>query len=274
MRQKVKSLSIFLRQFTLILLLVPFSSHVCLGETLYERSIAQFKAKALKVSPNKFTFVVLGDSRDGDAVFKKALRLARSYDPLFILHGGDYSGSGGEAETARFLLLVNQSVPDIPLFVVMGNHEDRGIFAKQIGPFDFTVQSKRLGLTLVALDNSDNVLKRAELDYLLSRLSSAGRAGFVAMHVPPKTGRWEWHTFTEGAEDLRRILEKSHLQGVFFSHMHLYDRAEFGGVPAIITGGAGAPLYRIGFPGDPEHHIVVVRVKNGKASYSKVPIPE
>jgi len=259
-----------LRQCALVLLLVQ----VCLGATLYERSSAQFKARAQQTHRDDYTFVVLGDSRDGDAMFKKALALARSFHPLFILHGGDYSESGGDEETRRFLAIVNGIAPEIPLFVVMGNHENRDVFAREIGPFDFTLQSKRLGLTLVAVDNSDYALKPAELDYLRSRLSLATGASFVAMHVPPRTERWSWHTFTEGADDLERLLADGRVQGAFFSHMHLYDRSVFGGVPAIITGGAGAPLVIFGFPGEAVHHILVVRVKNGKASFEKVRIPK
>ena len=269
---EIKSLSVFMRQFALVVALVPLFVQPCFAQTMYERSMAQFKAKALKANAKDFTFVVLGDSRDGDPVFKKALRLARSYEPLFILHGGDYSDKGGEGETARFLQLVHENVPDMPLFVVMGNHENRGVFAKQIGPLNFTVESKRLGLTLICLDNSDNALRPEGLEYLRTGLSAAGRAVFVAMHVPPKTKRWSWHTFREGVDDLKAILEKSQVQGVFFSHMHLYDRFEFGGAPAIITGGAGGPLATFAYPGKAVYHIVVVRVKDGKASYSMVPL--
>ena len=264
----------FLCRVALLLLLVPVLPQTCLGETLFERSTARLAAKAPQAKPNDFTFVVLGDSRDGEAVFKKALRLAQSFHPLFILHGGDYSGRGSEKETVKFLRQLQESVPDTPFFVVMGNHENRSVFAKFIGPADFTVENKRLGLTLVAVDNSDNALKAPELEYLRSRLSSAVGGAFLAMHVPPKTENWDWHTFTEGADELKGILAKGRVQGVFFSHVHLYARSEYGGVPAIITGGAGAPLYTSGFPGDPVYHILVVRVKNGKASYAKVPLPQ
>jgi len=270
---KRRFLPAFLRQCALILILVPALAQFCPGATLYDRSLAQFKAGARGAPPSDYSFVMLGDSRGGDAVFQRALKLARSFHPLFILHGGDYSESGGEEETRRFLSMVNQSVPEIPFFVVMGNHENREVFVRRIGPLDFTLESKRLDLTLVAVDNSDNLLKPAELDYLRSRLPSAGRASFVAMHVPPKTERWNWHTFSEGAAALREILAKGRVQGALFAHVHLYDRSEFGGVPAIITGGAGAPLVWIGFPGDPVHHILVVRVKSGRASFSQVPVP-
>ena len=263
------------RLFTCLLTLLIIGLHpgAGCGATLYERSVMQFEARAEHASPHEYSFVILGDSRGGDTVFEKALRLARSFQPLFILHGGDYSQSGGENETDRFLDLVHQGVPDIPLFVVLGNHENREVFARRIGPADFTLKNGRLGLTLVALDNSDNTLKASQLQYLRSRLSSATGASFVAMHVPPRTERWGWHTFSEGADQLGKILAQGRVQGAIFSHVHLYDRSEFGGVPAIITGGAGAPLVRFGFPGEALYHILVVRVSDGKATFRKVPIP-
>jgi predicted phosphohydrolase len=92
------------------------------------------------------------------------------------------------------------------------------------------------------------------------------------MHVPPKTERWNWHTFTEGADELGRILTEGRVQGALFSHVHLFDRSEFAGIPAIITGGAGAHLVSFGFPGEPVYHILVVRVTNGKATFKMVPI--
>ena len=260
-------------RFALALLMLPLLAQISSGATLYQRSLEQFKVRAQHASPRDYSFVILGDSRGGDAVFKKALRLARSFQPLFVVHGGDYSEQGGEDATRQFLDLVNRNLGLIPCFVVMGNHENRDVFARSIGPFDFTVESSRLGLTLVALDNSDEVLKPAQLDYLQSRLSAAKGARFVAMHVPPRTKRWTWHTFTEGADALGRILAQWPVQGAFFSHVHLYDRSEFAGVPAIITGGAGAPLANFGFPGDPVYHILVVRVIDGKASFRKVLLP-
>ena len=269
---KNKLASIILWQFGFILLLVPFFSRVCHGETLYQRSLPQLTAKAQQADPDDYTFVVLGDSRDGDEIFKKALLAAKAYNPLFILHGGDYSNRGGEAETARFLSLVNQSVPDIPLFVVIGNHENCNVFIKEIGPYNFTLTSKRLGFKLVALNNANGELRAPELDLLRRELASASGAVFVAMHIPPQTKRWRGHTFTRGADDLQKILAKSQVQGAFFSHSHMFDRSEFGGVPSFITGGAGAPLVWFSLQGETVHHFLVVRVKKGKATYQMVPL--
>jgi hypothetical protein len=263
---------IFPRTFLLVSLLVHLFATACCAEPLYERSMALFRAAEPKANPQDYSFVVLGDSRDGDAVFRKTLKLAKSYHPLFILHGGDYSPRGGEVETANFLSIVKETVPEIPLFVVMGNHESCNVFGREIGPVDFTVQSAKLGFAVVVVDDSSNVLGPSQIAYLRSRLSAAPAIRFVAMHVPPRTERWTWHTFTEGSQELKSILAEDKVTLAFFSHVHLFATGTYGGVPAVITGGAGAPLVTDGFPGDPIYHFVLVQVKNGKVTYEKIPV--
>lgn len=262
----------FLRPLYIALLLVPLACQTCQGETLYERSSFLLEAKALQALADDYSFVVMGDSRDGDRTFLKVLALARSYNPLFILHAGDYSNKGSEAETANFLSLLRRSVPELPVFVVVGNHEERGVFAKEVGPLNFTLEVPRLGLKLVALDNADSALRPAEQERLRRELASLPATAFVAMHVPPRTGRWRGHTFTEGAEELKKTLAGSRVQGLFFAHSHLYDSSEFAGIPAFITGGAGAPLVWFTRHGETVNHILLVRVKKGRASYRMVPL--
>jgi len=232
--------------------------------TLYERSLEKFQVRSEQASPADFTFVVLGDSRGNDGVFKKALALAGGYNPLFILHGGDYSDHGSDRETDHFLAMVHDGVPEAPLFVVLGNHEkQRKVFAEKIGPSNFTLDSARLKLRVIALDNADYALKIPELNDLHRQLAAKRENTFVAMHIPPKTERWSWHTFSDGAEELVNALAENGVRAAFYFHVHLYDRDEIKGVLSIITAGAGAPLTKFGFPGEPVYHIVVVRVKNG-----------
>ena len=216
--------------------------------SLYERSLEKLQAGIERVSPADYTFVVLGDSRENDSVFRKTLALAKTYDPLFILHGGDYSNKGSDKETDHFLEMVNSIVPDVPFFVVMGNHENRKVFAQKIGPFNFSLDSARLKLKVIALDNANYVLKVSEMDYLKRQLAAKSEDTFVAMHVPPKTQRWNWHTFSDGAAELEDVLAENGVKMAFYFHVHLYDRDVIKGVPSIITAGAGAPLTSVGFP--------------------------
>ncbi|WP_236018835.1 metallophosphoesterase family protein [Geomonas propionica] len=255
----------------LLLLLSLFLPAVSYADTLYHRSSAQLEERSRHAATDDYCFVVMGDSRGNDVVFKKALTAAAGFNPLFILHGGDYSAEGGEEETASFLKLLQRHIPGIPVFVVPGNHENPKFFTKEIGPSYFAFSVPRLGLKVVALDNSNEALSPAELDYLSKELASAPGSTFVAMHVPPETKRWRGHSFTKGAAELEQVIAAAPtVRGLFFAHSHLYDETIFGGVPAFISGGAGAPLVWMSRYGERVNHIIVVRVKKGKVSYQMV----
>src|SRR5689334_23988592 len=100
-----------------------------LSASLYEQSEELFAARLKQADPADYTFVVLGDSRGNERVFRKSLALAASFKPLFVLHGGDISDNGTRPELDRFLAIVREQLPDIPLFVVVGNHErDKRLF--------------------------------------------------------------------------------------------------------------------------------------------------
>ena len=90
---------------------------------------------------------------------------------------------------------------------------------------------------------------------------------FVTMHIPPRTERWSKHTFDNGKDALAKLLADRKVKLGLFSHVHLFDKEVIGGVPCIISGGAGAQLTLFGYPGVVEYHIVVVEIKKGKVSY-------
>lgn len=263
-----------LARLAVVVSAVLFLAATCEAGTLYERSQAVLEAQAQKASPRDFTFVVLGDSRGNDGIFRKGLALAANYKPLFILHSGDFSVKGSEKEVDHFLALVDDAVSGIPLFVVPGNHEQQKPFLAKIGPLDYTIDSARLGLKVVVVDNSAYSLNAPAWNYLKDQLARKRKLTFVAMHIPPHTDRWNRHTFTDGASDLISLLAETNVTAAFYGHIHMYDRDDIDGVPHIITGGAGASLVGLGFSGTPVYHILVVRVKDGAVSYTMVKIPE
>ena len=261
------------RPLCLLLLLVTLWAGAADAATLYDRSLGQLQQRLPAFSPREFTFVVMGDSRGNDGVFKKALALAATFQPLFILHTGDFSDTGTRPEVEHFLSLVDGAVPGIPLFVVAGNHENRQQFQALVGPLRYTLDLPRLDMRLVVEDNSSYALKGEQLGYLRRKLDGKQRTTFVALHVPPRTERWSWHTFTEGAPELVVLLAERKVAMAFFGHIHQYDEDTVEGVRYVVTGGAGAPLVPFGFPGDPSHHIVVVQVREGKVTSRMVKIP-
>ena len=250
------------------LLLLFNGNAIASAATLYADSLSSFEKKAAAANPEEWCFVFMGDSRGDDWKFKKALKLAASYNPLFILHGGDIVESGTAKELAHFLATI-RSMPGLPpLFVVRGNHEmNAALFEAVIGPSNFVLDSQWLGFRLVAVDNSDYSLKDKEFAFLGKMLDQSRKSQFVSMHIPPKTERWSRHTFDDGKERLVRLLAERKVNLGLFAHVHLFDKEEINGIPCIISGGAGAQLTYFGFSGVARHHIVVVEIKKGKVSY-------
>src|SRR5271157_4100688 len=220
----------------------PVLSH---SSTLYERSLNKLEENLKTASPDDFMFVVLGDSRDNDEIFKKILSAAAKLRPLFILHGGDTVFTGREKKFNHFLDIAESTLPNTPIFVVIGNHEltnnvtnphGKQIFQEKIGPLNYALDLKKLGMRIVALDNSLYELTPGQLQYLEEQLTLKRKYKFVIMHIPPETQKWQHkHCFTKGADRLKQIMSEQKVSVAFFSHLHLYAQDEVRGVKYIIT---------------------------------------
>lgn len=272
----------FLRYRKVFLILLPFvflsltRPSEAYSSTLYEQSLRMLEKNLQEALPDDFTFIVLGDSRDNDEVFKKILSYAALFKPLFILHGGDTVNTGSEKRFSHFLDIIEHAIPDVPIFVVMGNHDltyniknDEGekIFREKIAPLNYVLNMKKIDMKIIALDNSLYELTTAQLNYLEEQLTTKKKNKFVFMHVPPQTQKWQHsRCFSKGAERLMQIMGEKKVTAAFFSHLHLYAEDEIQGVKYFITGGAGAPLHdKIAF-GEPTNHFIVVRIKDGNAT--------
>ena len=256
------------------LLFVLIFSGIAHSATLYEQSLALLRQQTAGMSGGEYSFVVMGDNRGNDAVFRKALQKAAAIKPLFILHMGDISDAGSRAETTTFLETVRTTAPGIPMFVVFGNHEQRSVFEQLIAPLEYSIDIPELQTTLAIANNADYKFDVKRRDKLREVLKKGRKLKFVAMHIPPKTPRWHWHTFVEGSLPLLNLLDEQKPAMVFYGHIHLYDNDVIKGTPQIISGGAGAPLVPFGFPGTPAYHLVLVRVKDGRASHEMIRLQE
>ncbi len=252
----------------LLLLMAVGSAPGAAPASFFTSALKGFEAQAAAADPDHWSFVFLGDNRGNDAKFKQILERARELKPLFILHGGDVAERGTPAELAHFLETV-RSVKNLPpMFVVRGNHETiPGLFEQQIGPLNFALDSQRLGLRLVAVDNADYHLREREQSYLAQYLDRKRPIQIVAMHIPPKTERWPKHSFDKGRKELLTLMEGRKVDMGLFAHIHLFDKDSYKGIPLIVSGGAGSQLAWYGYSGDAVYHLVVVEVNKGKVSY-------
>ena len=236
--------------------------------TLFSESMKSFEARAASADAEGWRFVFMGDNRGNDRKFKEMLQRAQELDPLFILHGGDIAETGSADELSHFLDVVKSVKGLPPLFVVRGNHEmNAALFEKMIGPLNFVIDSQRLGLRLVALDNSNYVLSERELSFLSKNLDQKRQNQIVSMHIPPTTDRWPKHSFDKGKKELLSLMSDRNVTMGLFAHIHLFDKDIIKGIPCIISGGAGAQLAWFGYAGDAMYHLVVVEVVKGKVSY-------
>jgi len=259
------------RLLIIILVVLSVTPRLCLSaeiQTLFAESTKAFEARAASANAAGWRFVFLGDNRGNDSKFKEILQRAKELDPLFILHGGDIVEKGNAAELSHFLEVV-RSVKDLPpLFVVRGNHEKNAVlFERMIGPLNFIIDSQRLGLRLVAVDNSGYELSGSGLAFLSRNLDQKRQNQIVSMHIPPRTERWPRHSFEKGKNEFLSLMTERDVRMGLFSHIHLFDEALIKGIPYIISGGAGSQLAWYGYAGDVIYHLVVVEVVKGKVSY-------
>jgi 3',5'-cyclic-AMP phosphodiesterase len=248
-----------------------------------------------------FKFVVMADSRvdhdpNAKEILVKALKMAAEYDPLFILHGGDIVWTGNKDSFAYFRMLINQipELDDIPIFVVVGNHEksimvdDKSAFQyfeKLIGPLNFAMCLPQQHLTICGMNTADyraypNALTR--LNYSLECYDQPIK--FIFTHIPPYAGAFEnfqgfsniFHpqqrsnTLIGGTSELLKVLSNHNVTMGFSGHIHAYiptiiDLPYYvepnpitgrAAIPWIVTGGAGAEII-LGY----SFHFIVITVK-------------
>ena len=141
------------------------------------------------------------------------------------------------------------------------------LFEKMIGPLNFVLDSQRLGLRLVAVDNAHYVLSERELAFFSRNLDQKRQNQIVSMHIPPKTDRWPRHSFDKGRNELLTLMTERNVKMGLFAHIHLFDADTIRGIPCIISGGAGSQLAWFGYAGEAIYHMVIVDVVKGKVSY-------
>lgn len=228
------------------------------------------KIQSVAVSNNNFSFVVMGDNRDGDPVFDFFVAFANKLIPAFIIDGGDFVSHGFEKEYSFFLQQIEKS--KVPFLVVAGNHEfkvpeGRSFYQKIFGDFDYFFD---YGDTrFIILDNAKGKLTKEQLSWLEDKLKENKKLKFVFLHKPPTIEKWG-ENFTEGKDEFIKLVAKYKVHTVFCGHLHSYDKKIIKGVQFIITGGAGAPLDPLEYDGYNKYagnyyHIIYVIVQGNKA---------
>ncbi len=238
-----------------------------------------------------FSFAVHGDNRNSDAVFTNLINTINlDNDILFTIDGGDLVGNG---EKRQYMFFVDQVKGfKKPFLTVIGNHDiqhyqdyftegnGRENYYNIFGSFYY---SFIIGDTyFIILDNADEErFDNQQMEWLKRQLEESLRYKhrFIFMHVPlfdpevEDTSKGYGLKDREFAEVLNSLLDQYNITMLFASHIHSYYRGEWGKTPYIITGGAGAPLYRKN-SGHSFYHYIKVSLSDKGIVYEVETLPD
>jgi len=219
-----------------------------------------------------FRFVVMGDNRPGSGanppkVFLEIIEEVNLLDPDFVVLCGDLIlGGGNLEETIRQWDEYERAVSRFRMKVwpVPGNHDYRdaisdSLWRARLGRPVYSFDHK--GSHFVVLNSEElgnrykDTISPKQLKWLEEDLRKARDAQhiFVFLHKPlwafeNEQGHW-W-------KEVHPILARYGVRAVFAGHWHQYTRyPDRDGVRYIVTGGAGAPLYKS--PGGFHHYLFV-----------------
>ena len=208
-----------------------------------------------------FSFIVVGDSRDGIESHRRVVERMSQEVPDFVLGTGDMVDDGSRQDQWQlFFDVENPLLRNNVYYPAVGNHDRQGrgrsadtyrayFSLPENGNeaeryYAFTYATTRI----VVLDSNIYSFALTDQTTWLERELNAARQDpaihhiFVVMHHPPFSV-----SLHGGARDLRErwtpLFEQYQVSAVFSGHDHVYTRAEHEGVRYFISGGGGAPLY-------------------------------
>ncbi len=223
----------------------------------------QQKLAALEKIQGKFTFVVLGDNRSGDDIYRKIIAMAMDRKPDFIVNTGDMIKTPGNKQEWEKFWELSKPVT-VPYFLAVGNHDahpkvplSEKTYREEVDlPGNELYYSFVAGNSLfVVLDSfmqdQEKMIAGEQLKWLEDLLSnSKQKHKFVFLHHPLYTDLGKGHhahdsldKYPENRDRLEALFAKYKVDAVFAGHEHYYEKRAADGIIHIITGGGGAPIY-------------------------------
>jgi len=212
-----------------------------------------------------YSFLVYGDNRSDDVAHAAVVRAMAQVPSDFLVNTGDFVLDGSDASLwQRFFDIEGSLLRDRCLFPAVGNHELIEETAThylryfgEVAPPPATPSGARLFRTtrwgnarLFFLNGMDTFTSGEEADWLRAELKrSHDEPGIVWRIVVVHHGPWSSgphgnnpRLLAAGAPDMFR---DAGIDILFAGHDHMYERGENSGLKYIVSGGGGAPLYRV-----------------------------
>jgi acid phosphatase type 7 len=213
-----------------------------------------------------FSFVVFGDTRTNHDDHAAVMRALKAEGVDFFINTGDLVSSGEvEEDWVTFFETESDLLRELPLYPVIGNHDEDGgnvdIYTRLFAPPTESSESENYyaftwgNTRFIVLDNQSMWLGRPvdhteQGDWFGAELErTAGDESIEHVFVLVHANMYSVKDGRAGDEGLRlwqdEMLENG-VDYVFSGHDHHYMRglAE-NGLPFVVSGGGGAPLYEI-----------------------------
>ena len=227
------------------------------------------------VPGQKFRFAVYGDSRTDFANHGAVAQSIIGSAPVLAFNVGDVVSSGDRSEyKTEHFDPTRQLGHYIPLYVSIGNHEwkEADVLGQEDVPnfreyvafpvvpehripelsYSFTFGDAFFLILDNTLDGGDLFFTLAGFEAPLAKWlretaesdeAKAAKWRFAFMHYPPASPCHEdWTNLIATREDVIPLLRDNDFHALFAGHVHDYERQDWDGFPAIITGGGGAGL--------------------------------
>jgi len=234
-------------------------------------------------------FLIYGDNRSDPSAHAAITRAMVETPSDFLLNTGDIVEDGGSAsDWQTFFQVEAPLLRERPLFLCIGNHElyddEAGAnFARYFGFPDASGSfanpkpygTARVGMVrlffLNAMHDWDSGEERDWLDRELRKSDTElGLAWRIAVvhHGPWSSGPHGPNPRLVSAH-LPELLAAHKVDLLVSGHDHIYERGDSGSIKYLISGGGGAPLYRITHPSattrkaEAAYHFIEVTATSG-----------
>lgn len=226
---------------------------------------------AFSTAPDRaqpFRFVVCGDTQTEFEVHRQTVEAIIGDQPILTVHVGDIVGDGNERALFKteFFDPRRRLGHYTPVYVAAGNHEQKQFdlanfrdyftFAYDAAdPLHQTSYAFTYGdAFFVAVDTNDTSFsplfgEEAALwayfkAQVTSKAAQEAKWRFAFMHYPPESRCLEEDEYPPSSvrQYVVPLLREHRFHASFHGHIHLYERLDFDGFPAIITGGGAGGL--------------------------------
>jgi hypothetical protein len=246
------------------------------GNFSYRLTIRDVDKRRLELGPynarlpgepgRDLVLAIYGDTRNESPVHYQIVEQILKHDPDLVLNTGDLVHHGEWlSDWQEFRRFSDPLLARRVMLPCIGNHEDHSEYYYDFFhlPGNERWYEWTWGpLRLIALDSDiKEEIEEGKPDpqtpWLSDRLSQPEPPGFFTMvmfHHPVFTSGnykpWEF-----GMQNWVPLIIDNTVDIVFNGHNHMYERAEYQGIPFITAAGGGAKLYR---PKDPMPETIVV----------------